>query len=1084
MTGHPPAPGRYVSAAFRAWTEPENHRTRPNPKRRPVKPITRILVIDTETTTDPTQALTFGCWLHCTVDGSGTITRMEEGIFHADDLADTDPHGFAVLSQHVAGAVPHIDRVRGASRRIRFQTRTEFVNGPFWKLGYLAGAHIVMFNKAFDISRLAIRAGEARGRNYGWFSFQLWENELYRPRIRVKHIDSKKALMSFGVPKRKPDSFRDGETNHGRFLDLRTWAFALTGRAHTLASACDTFGVEHGKHDVSELGAEHGTISDPYVEYARRDVIATAELFAKLYAEHRTHPIELEPTQAFSSASVAKSYLFAMGLVPRLDRDRTRFTPEILARAVESFYGGRAECRIRHTPVPVELHDFTSMYPTVNSLMGLWELMTADRITIRQATTDVRRLLDTATLETMFDPDAWPQLVGLVELAPDSDVLPVRARYGTGESYTIGVNPVTDDHPHWYTIADAVASKILTGKAPTIVRAIRFAPVGKLDTLTTVRLRGAIPINPAETDFFRTVVEQRQAVRAGTKGHPESCGCDGCSLSGFLKVLANSGSYGIFSELNPQDRHPDDPDTVRVFDGRGQVHTRTVPGIERPGHMCFPPIATCITGAARLMLAMLEQCVTELGGVYAFCDTDSLAIVATDDGRLIPCPGGGHTDSDGIECVQSLTYRQCAAIRDRFARLSPYDPTLVPQLLKDECRGTCVAVSAKRYVIYDPDPADGRPRIVAGKFSEHGLGHVRNPKTGGEGADWIREYWLWRVDQLDGRTEPEPEWFSRFTVGSHTVSSPALWRAFDRHNAGKPYRDQIKPFGFVNVGFLSWWESDRPNGRLIAPYDPDPDHWDGIEWLSLAEPDGPRYRLTEPTPNVARPRKNEPTPAPGKTYGELVAHHWGHPEAKFLGPDGSPCNGRTVGLLSRRPTIVAGSKLIGKESNNLDDVQAGVTHDDRVTHYTETSHADADTASRILRSLTDPELVALTHNDRSRFGPIPGRAASRRTVCRWRAGEPVATSTTERLTYVACRIAADELAELDRRERRPDSLRVWLPDPTPTLREWSDRIGSPTLPDCGCGCGLPVPTPRARYASGSCRTRARRNRTRNDQTDQ
>ena len=38
---------------------------------------------------------------------------------------------------------------------------------------------------------------------------------------------------------------------------------------------------------------------------------------------------------------------------------------------------------------------------------------------------------------------------------------------------------------------------------------------------------------------------------------------------------------------------------------------------EVPGKYCFPPLASLITGGARLMLALLENCVTELGGTYA-----------------------------------------------------------------------------------------------------------------------------------------------------------------------------------------------------------------------------------------------------------------------------------------------------------------------------------------------------------------------------------------------------------------------------------------------------------------------------------
>ena len=68
---------------------------------------------------------------------------------------------------------------------------------------------------------------------------------------------------------------------------------------------------------------------------------------------------------------------------------------------------------------------------------------------------------------------------------------------------------------------------------------------------------------------------------------------------------------------------------------------------EKPGEFCFPPLASLITGAARLMLALLEHSVSGLGGTYAMEDTDSMAIVATEHGGTIPCKGGKLLTEDG-----------------------------------------------------------------------------------------------------------------------------------------------------------------------------------------------------------------------------------------------------------------------------------------------------------------------------------------------------------------------------------------------------------------------------------------------------
>jgi hypothetical protein len=169
-----------------------------------------------------------------------------------------------------------------------------------------------------------------------------------------------------------------------------------------------------------------------------------------------------------------------------------------------------------------------------------------------------------------------------------------------------------------------------------------------------VALRGLIPIDSRREDFFKRVVEARQEVRRKVPGHPsDSCPCEHCRVTRFLKVLANSGSYGIYAEMI---RH-EDAETVTVCGPTGVPFTAKVAAPEDPGEYCSPPIAACITGAARLMLALLEHIVEAAGGAWMFCDTDSMAVVATPDGGdLIPCPGGEHRLPDGNPAVKALSY--------------------------------------------------------------------------------------------------------------------------------------------------------------------------------------------------------------------------------------------------------------------------------------------------------------------------------------------------------------------------------------------------------------------------------------------
>jgi len=411
---------------------------------------------------------------------------------------------------------------------------------------------------------------------YGGFSFTLWQDqdgqpESWRPRLAIKSLDSKRAFKKF----RKLE--RGGNDFTGQLLDLRTLVFALTGASHSLESACQTFGVP-GKAPTPQLGV----ITEEAIDYCRQDVAATTGLYEAVAGEYGTHPINVPATFAYSPASLAKGYLPAMGIQPRLTV-QPDFPAEILGYAMSAFFGGRAEVHLRHLPAPVGVVDFTSMYPTVDTLMGVWDLVTAAGIHTVDVTDEIRRLVKVITVEDCFDPSLWRDFVVIAEIVPDADVLPVRAHYRP-EDWSIGVNPLHADQPLWLTLPDLIASKILSGRIPKIRRALRFIPVGgPQPALTPVLLTGHISIDPRKDDFFRRVVEARQEIGRSVPDHDhDNCLCEGCRVFRFLKVLANSGSFGIYAEMN-RDQHPA---TVTVHGASGMPFTAKVATAEHyPRHL-------------------------------------------------------------------------------------------------------------------------------------------------------------------------------------------------------------------------------------------------------------------------------------------------------------------------------------------------------------------------------------------------------------------------------------------------------------------------------------------------------------------
>jgi hypothetical protein len=156
---------------------------------------------------------------------------------------------------------------------------------------------------------------------------------------------------------------------------------------------------------------------------------------------------------------------------------------------MQAYYGGRAEIRIRHIAVPTMYVDFTSQYPTVNTHLGLWDVLTAEELEVCEATSQVRAFLGSLKPDRLFDPKIWRKLNFFALVQPDGDILPVRTVYGQGNDQTnIGLNPLTSTEPVWYAGPDVVASWLLTGKLPRIIQAIRIKPVGKQSGMKRVAL--------------------------------------------------------------------------------------------------------------------------------------------------------------------------------------------------------------------------------------------------------------------------------------------------------------------------------------------------------------------------------------------------------------------------------------------------------------------------------------------------------------------------------------------------------------------------------------------------------------------
>ncbi len=907
----------------------------------------KMFVFDTETRIDATQGLTFGSYRFIR-----TGRCLEEGLFHADDLPAKDRR---VLQEYVA--THKADTVREGVRRLQLLTLREFVDKLF-RATYKGHALLVGFNLPFDLSRIACDFTTARGRFAGGFALELWsyldkagreQPNPHRPRICIKHIDSKRALKGFtgchnpdrtdlipeGSPTGEPEP---GYKFRGHFLDLRTLAFALTDRGFTLQTACEAFGVEHGK----SCAARHGAVTEEYIDYNRRDVLATSELAVKLLEEYNRHPIALQVTRAYSPASIGKAYLRAMGIKPVLER-QPDFPKQYLGYAQSAFFGGRTSAHIRKVPVPIVSTDFLSMYPTVNALMNLWRFVTAQEIKIvEHCQAGIEAFLRQLTADELFNPATWKYLTAFVQIIPGGDILPSRAKYSVeSNDWQVGVNHIYADDDNsknsalWFSLPDIVVSVLLTRRIPKIINAFRIEPRGTLTGLQPTQLRGAINIDPRQQDFFKVVIEERKSLSS----RPGISDVEKERLDKTLKVLANAASYGIYAEMNRQEADAKVNVTCHGIDAKPFTCCVAYPDV--PGEFCFPPLASLITGAARLMLALLEHSVSELGGTYAMEDTDSMAIIATKQGGLIPCPGGLYRRKGGYEAITALSWKQVEKISQRFASLSPYDRrTISVSILKIENDNYdpkthaqrqlyCVAISAKRYALFLRNE-NGVPVLLrkglnnkSDRWSLHGLGHLSNPTDPeSENRDWISQVWLNIIQRALDLPTQIPSFENLPAVGRVTVSSPAVMQPLANLNNGKPYSERVKPFNFLLTCHVKQLGhptvADPTCFHLIAPYETDARRWLSIHWIDQYS--GNRYRITTAGHHGARHA------ACVKTYSEVLREYEFHAESKCADADGEACGKQSTGLLQRRRIQIELIKYIGKESNSLEDVESGLIH--------------------------------------------------------------------------------------------------------------------------------------------------------------
>jgi len=881
-------------------------------KKKNNKPSIWTLVFDTETTTDAAQALRFGAY-----QIRKNESLIQSGIFY--DLLTLKESEKALLKKYAD------------ENELTLLAVEEFIENVFYGVGYKYRASIVGINLPFDISRLAIDHCTARITPWnkimrGGFSFQLSKN-TWNPRVQIKHVSSRDSFIQFSAtygqrtnrPNRKKKRWEP--VRRGFFLDIKTLAAALTSQSHSLESLAKTLGVATQKHGTNEHGR---ALTESYIDYAVQDTQATWECFVKLKNMYELHGLDLTaPHQIHSEASLGKAYLREMGIQPwrRMQPD---FPPGMIGKIMSTYYGGRSEVHIRRDISQVLYCDFLSMYPTVCTLMNLWRFVTAQGMASQDTTDETRQFLDKITVSDLQNPETWKLLCTIVKVRPNGDIFPVRAKYGDEDQYTIGTNHLTSETPLWFTLADCISAKLLTGRAPEILEAISFKPKAMQEGLVPVNISGNddYRVDPSAGDFFKRVIDLRTTIRKKIKTTPPEEKHIYESQQLALKILANSTSYGIFVELNvEEEKQLQALSCCGVHDESTLIYKKK---FEAPGSFFHPLLATLITGGARLMLAMTERLACDAGLDWAFCDTDSMALAKPD---AMP---------------EDEFYKLVKEVQESFMPLNPYAEKAPLLKIEDYNYSAsdgsllqplyCYAISSKRYALFNWDQ---HSHITLRKVSAHGLGHLIAPYQSDHVSrledilPWQQDFWLKIIRaELDGSpNQPDFESmpnFNRPAISRYGATTPALIKWFEKHNQHKSYRDRVRPFNFL----LAMQGKRSLQIRPVSPFNKN--H---------------RKALTQ---CFDRMTGQAIKPGQLKSYMTVLAQYHLHPETKFL-------NGEYLdkGKTQRRHISVEAIQHIGKEANKWEE-QYFVGYDpDAQIEYGFCDEQRKNMLTEILQSITE-----------------------------------------------------------------------------------------------------------------------------------
>jgi hypothetical protein len=230
-------------------------------------------------------------------------------------------------------------------------------------------------------------------------------------------------------------------------------------------------------------------------------------------------------------------------------------------------------------------------------------------MTWRDATIEAAEFLSRMTLADLQKPETWPLLTTLAQIIPDEDILPVvrnilakRRRPSASIICPAIICPAMLRSGSRSPIAWPRKST-LDGRPKSWRRCISRQANSRTiwSPFRSAAARHTVSI-PATDDFYRRLIDLRSQVKEQLNTADPSDEADLDSQQQALKILANATSYGIFVELIVEEL--DATESRLCFGSGNDGFPVRVDKVETPGHYFHPLLATLITGAAHLMLAI------------------------------------------------------------------------------------------------------------------------------------------------------------------------------------------------------------------------------------------------------------------------------------------------------------------------------------------------------------------------------------------------------------------------------------------------------------------------------------------------